>query len=168
MITLRNHCTAATVGAALLLLTAIAWVPTLYQTAQMGAMSGMGSAMTPAISSSSTLTDLVSVLTLAVFLPMWTTMMAAMTLPSTTPMALVFDRVSRSNAGNISPMLKMLPAALFVVDYLLVWTSFGLVALLILVEMVLPHEQWLNWGIASPLLLAGVLAAMGHLPGVMA
>lgn len=43
----------------------------------------------------------------------------------------------------------------------------GLVALMILVEKVLPHERWLNWGIAS-LLLAGVLAATGHLPGVIA
>ncbi len=271
MITLRNHRAALSVGAVLLFLTAIAWVLTLYQTAQMGAMSGMGSTMTPAISSSSPLTDLASVLTLAVFLPMWTTMMAAMMLPSITPMVLLFDRVSRSKAGNISPVLKMLPTALFVVGYLLVWTAFGLVAfavgtalsalgshlptlaayrsivigvllagaglyqftplkraclkhcrspldflahhwhtghgaavrlgmhhglycigccwglmavvfavglmslpwmglvaLVILVEKVLPHERWLNWGIASLLLLAGVLATTGHLPGVMA
>ena len=44
----------------------------------------------------------------------------------------------------------------------------GLVALVILVEKVLPGEKWLNWGIASLLLLAGALAVIGRLPGVMA
>lgn len=271
MIILRTHRAALTVGAVLLLLTAIAWVLTIYQTAQMGAMSGMGSTMTPAIDASSPLTDLAGALTLAVFLPMWTTMMAAMMLPSITPMVLLFDRVSRSKMGNISPVLKMLPTALFVAGYLLVWTAFGLVAfavgtvlgtlgshlpalaayrsivigvllasaglyqltplkraclkhcrspldflahhwhtgrvaavklgvhhglyclgccwglmvvlfavglmslpwmglvaLVILVEKVLPGEKWLNWGIATLLLLAGALAVIGRLPGVMA
>jgi len=271
LITLRNHRAALSVGAVLLLLTVIAWVLTVYQTAQMGAMSGMGSAMRSAISSSSPLTDLAGALTLAVFLPMWTTMMAAMMLPSITPMVLLFDRVSRSKAGNISPVLKLLPTALFVAGYLLVWTAFGLVAfaagaalgglgshfpaltayrssvigvllagaglyqltplkraclkhcrspldflahhwhtgrgaavrlgvhhglycigccwglmlvlfavglmslpwmglvaLAILVEKVLPGEKWLNRGIATLLLLAGTLAAIGNLPGVMA
>lgn len=271
MIILRTHRAAITVGAVLVLLTAIAWVLTIYQTAQMGAMSGMGSTMTPAIDASSPLTDLAGALTLAVFLPMWTTMIAAMMLPSITPMVLLFDRVSRSKMGDLSPVLKMLPTALFVAGYLLVWTAFGpvafavgtvlgtlgshlpalgayrsivigallasagvyqvtplkraclkhcrspldllahhwhtgrvaavqlgvhhgpycigccwglmlvlfavglmslpwmgLVALVILVEKVLPHERWLTWGIASLLLLAGVLAATGHLPGVMA
>jgi predicted metal-binding membrane protein len=266
----RTHRAALSVGAALLLLTVIAWVLTVYQTAQMSAMSGMGSMMTPAITSSSPLTDLAGALTLAVFLPMWTTMMAAMMLPSMTPMVLLFDRVSRSKAGNISPVLKLLPTALFVAGYLLIWTAFGLVAfaagaalgalgshlpalaayrsiaigvllagaglyqvtplkraclkhcrspldflahhwhtgrgaavqlgmhhglycigccwglmlvlfavglmslpwmglvaLIILVEKVLPREQWLSWGIAALLLLAGALAAIGHLPGVM-
>ena len=124
----RSRRAALSVGTALLLLTGVAWLLTLYQTAQMSAMSGMGSTMTPAIDASSPLTDLADALTLAVFLPMWTTMMAAMMLPSITPMVLLFDRVSRSKAGNISPVLKMLPTALFVAGYLLVWTAFGLVA----------------------------------------
>jgi predicted metal-binding membrane protein len=271
VIALRTHRAALGVGAALLLLTVLAWVLTVYQTAQMGAMSGMGGPMTPAISSASPLTDLAGALTLAVFLPMWTTMMAAMMLPSVTPMVLLFDRVSRSKAGNVSPVLKTLPTALFVAGYLLVWTAFGLlafavgaalgvlggylpalaahrsivvgvllagaglyqftplkraclkhcrspldylahhwhtgrgaavqlglhhglycigccwglmlvlcavglmslpwmglVALVILMEKVLPRERWLCWAIAALLLLAGALAAIGHLPGVMA
>jgi predicted metal-binding membrane protein len=256
----------------LLILTVIAWVLAIRQTTQMGAMSGMsGRGMMPALDSSSPLTDLAGALTLAVFLPMWTTMMAAMMLPSLTPMVLLFDRVSRSTAGNVSPVLKALPTALFVTGYLLIWTAFGivafasgaalnalgnhlsafaehraivigvllasaglyqftplkraclkhcrspldflahhwhagrvaavrlgihhgvycigccwglmlvlfavglmslpwmgLVALVILVEKVLPRETWLSRGIAALLLLAGALAATGHLPGVMA
>ena len=42
----------------------------------------------------------------------------------------------------------------------------GLLALIILAEKTLPQGRVISWGVAGLLLIAGVLAAYGHLPGV--
>src|SRR5215831_15986905 len=60
------------------------------------------------------------------YLGIWLTMTAAMMLPATAPMVVVFSRVSRKRAQH-----RSLPAArtwVFVAGYLVVWTLYGLVA----------------------------------------
>ena len=56
---------------------------------------------------------------------MWTSMMAAMMLPSATPMILLFAAVGRKTRAEGGPPA---PVWLFGLGYLLVWTGFALVA----------------------------------------
>ena len=58
---------------------------------------------------------------------MWTVMMVGMMVPSATPMLLTFTAFSRRKNEGHSPLL---PTALFLLGYLLVWTGFSLVATL--------------------------------------
>jgi Predicted metal-binding integral membrane protein (DUF2182) len=62
---------------------------------------------------------------LAWFTGIWVTMMAAMMLPSAAPMVLLFHRISseRAKRGQTS-----LPAWVFCLSYLAVWTLYGLAA----------------------------------------
>lgn len=75
---------------------------------------------------------------------MWAVMMAAMMLPSVTPMTLLFGRVraKRESAGR-----PYVPTAIFVSGYLLVWVAFSLFATL------------LNWQLHSS---GGLLSMMGQ------
>ncbi|HYX76815.1 MAG TPA: DUF2182 domain-containing protein [Gaiellaceae bacterium] len=60
------------------------------------------------------------------YLGIWVTMSAAMMLPATAPMVVVFSRVSRERARH-----RSLPAVgtwVFVAGYLVAWTLYGLVA----------------------------------------
>jgi predicted metal-binding membrane protein len=60
------------------------------------------------------------------YLGIWVTMTAAMMLPATAPMVVVFSRVSRERARH-----RSLPAArawVFVAGYLVAWTLYGLLA----------------------------------------
>ena len=60
------------------------------------------------------------------YLGIWVTMTAAMMLPATAPMVVVFSRVSRERARR-----RSLPGArtwVFVAGYLVAWTLYGLVA----------------------------------------
>src|SRR5690242_21322688 len=58
------------------------------------------------------------------FVGIWVTMMAAMMLPSASPMVLLFARVSRERARK--GLAELVPSWLFVAGYLLVWTVVGL------------------------------------------
>jgi len=62
-------------------------------------------------------------LSLTLFLGMWTSMMAAMMLPSVTPMVLLFQRVSknREEKGHAAS-----PVWIFVAGYLIAWALTGL------------------------------------------
>ena len=61
----------------------------------------------------------------AVTAAMWAVMMAAMMLPSATPMLLLFATVNRSRGTQGSPVV---PTGIFLLGYLLVWGTFSLLA----------------------------------------
>lgn len=102
---------------ALLSVTAIAWVWLLRMHSTMGA--GMTMAM-PGMRPWS------GVELLLLFL-MWTVMMAAMMLPSASPMILLVAGVERQRRARASPAA---PTTIFAAGYLLVWTLFSATAAL--------------------------------------
>ena len=89
---------------------------------------------------------------------MWAVMMVAMMTPSATPMVLVFDRVSRERYRGSQPLL---PTALFLLGYLLVWIAFSLGATF--VQWRLHEAAWLSPMVAAtrPALTGGLLVAAG-------
>ncbi|WP_338178409.1 DUF2182 domain-containing protein [Candidatus Dormiibacter inghamiae] len=93
-------------------------------------------------------------ITIPVYLGIWVTMLAAMMLPATAPLAVAYGRVAQARGGG---RLAALP---FSVGYMLLWTAAGLVPLAIFI--------WTRGAVAgmtaSPLghlALAGVLALAG-------
>lgn len=56
---------------------------------------------------------------------MWAVMMAAMMLPSATPMLLLFSSVNRKRGARETPVV---PTGIFLLGYLLVWGGFSLLA----------------------------------------
>jgi predicted metal-binding membrane protein len=58
---------------------------------------------------------------------MWAEMMVAMMIPSAAPMILIFARVTRERREQARPFV---PASLFLLGYLLVWSAFSLFAAL--------------------------------------
>ena len=90
--------------AALLVCAAVAWLITISQAGSIG-MGGM------------------AMLSAGLFLVTWLVMMVAMMFPSVAPMTLTFASFSRSRGEGY------LPAALFVLGYIAVWTVSGLVPL---------------------------------------
>ena len=57
------------------------------------------------------------------YLGIWVTMMAAMMLPSATPMVMLFSKVSRESSRRPS-----IATTLFVTGYLIAWAAYGLLA----------------------------------------
>ena len=90
------------------------------------------------------------------YLGIWVTMMAAMMLPSATPMVLLF-----SKAASMSGHRPALATVLFLSGYLIAWTAFGLVAygLFRLVRGVDP--SFLAWDRAGPAIAGGAIALAG-------
>jgi predicted metal-binding membrane protein len=84
------------------------------------------------------------------FLGVWATMMVAMMLPATTPVAVLFARVSR-------------PArtAAFLAGYLLVWVAFGLVAYALYRAVDALDPALLTWDRGGPYLVGGAVVAAG-------
>jgi hypothetical protein len=60
------------------------------------------------------------------FVGIWVTMMAAMMLPSVSPMVLAFARVSRERASR--GRVAFVPTWVFLAGYLAAWTAYGLLA----------------------------------------
>jgi predicted metal-binding membrane protein len=168
MLTLRYPRATLVVGAALLMLTGLAWVVTIGQVTSMSAMIGMSSAggmrsggMSGASGAAGTLIDLAGTLTLALFLPMWVAMMAAMMLPSAAPMILLFDRVSRSKAPSQLALRAAVPTALFVGGYFLTWTAFGLLAYVVGLALSLLGAHWPVLAMYRPAMTGALLAGAG-------
>lgn len=92
------------------------------------------------------------------FLGVWVTMMAAMMLPSATPMALVFARVSaeRRRRGR-----SFAPTWVFVGGYLAAWTAYGLAAYGIFRLIHSAHIGALSWHAQGPLVAGGAIVAAG-------
>jgi len=113
---LREH---LVVLATLVLLTVIAWVLTLVQTGSMAAMDhdAMGGPMSMAESAGPE-----PEVRLLLYVGMWTVMMAAMMLPSATPMILMFGTVYRTKMERGGAFV---PTWVFVAGYLATWVAFG-------------------------------------------
>jgi predicted metal-binding membrane protein len=90
------------------------------------------------------------------YLGIWVTMMAAMMLPSATPMVLLFSKVASGSTRRPD-----LATALFVAGYLVAWTVYGLVAygLFRLVRGLDP--SFLAWDRAGPEIAGGAIAIAG-------
>jgi predicted metal-binding membrane protein len=133
-------------GAALVALAGIAWVSVVLQSTGMD--SGMAGAET-ALSLSGAL----------VFLAAWGVMMAAMMLPSATPMIVIYDKVRRGPSQDERPGI---PTPLFAAVYLAIWLAFGLiayaggVALNALAGANPIVSTWLPYGVAAVLIATGV------------
>jgi len=93
------------------------------------------------------------------YVGIWTTMMAAMMLPSVLPMVVLFSRVSRERARR--GFAELVPSWLFVAGYLAVWTAYGLVAYGVYRAVVAAGTEWLAWDRAGPYVAGAALAAAG-------
>lgn len=105
----RFSITTVAIWAALLVLTALAWIVTVAGARTMGNMPGtMG-------------------LALPAFLAMWTVMMAAMMLPSVAPVGALYVRAVRHGSRGAAAALRV---SGLISGYLIAWAAFGLVAYL--------------------------------------
>src|SRR2546428_12219383 len=92
-------------------------------------------------------------MTAALFLVTWLMMMVAMMFPSVAPMTLAFASFTRSRGEGY------LPAALFVLGYIAVWTVSGLVPLAVqqaVTQIWMTPPSWLPRASGAVVLLAGV------------
>lgn len=132
------------VGAALVVISGIAWVGVVRQ----------GMDMQPGMTSDA---GTLSLSAAAIFLAAWGVMMAAMMLPSATPMIVMYEKISRGLARRE----RVLPTALFAAIYLSIWLGLGVlvyiagVGLSALAETNPDLTGWL------PRILAAVLVATG-------
>ena len=152
---------------ALVCLSALAWSYLVVMARQMAAgdmtLMGMG---TPSAMSGSDMMDTVtasqmqwSPLTFLLMFIMWSIMMIGMMIPSAAPVILLYARVQRRKLAHQAPIARV---AAFTAGYLLVWTSFSLLAtvpqwvlseLRLLSPMMESTSQFLGVGI---LLAAGI------------
>jgi predicted metal-binding membrane protein len=135
----RDRATYA-IGAALLGLAGIAWVGVVLQGA--GMTSDAGSLSLPGA---------------LVFLVAWGVMMAAMMLPSATPMIVMYDKVIRS----LPERDRAIPTALFVALYFAIWLSLGVLVYLAGAAVSTIAEANPNVAGSLPYVLAAVLVAAG-------
>jgi predicted metal-binding membrane protein len=148
----------------LVLLTVGAWGLTLYQTLTMGPPTGMagddalpldhmdGMAMAGMHASG------LSLMGAAVFLVVWTVMMAAMMLPAAAPMILTFAQAqARRNRAVV------VPTWVFVAGYLLVWLVAGLVVypLIQIGQDMTAHPATMSPAEWAPLALGSVVIVAG-------
>jgi len=132
--------------AGLILITVIAWAYLYYLTVQMD-MGPMGIADTGA--TAIPMSDMVKLApwTLAdalfMFL-MWAIMMMGMMIPSVTPMVLLYARVVRHNAKEVSTFV---PTGAFFAGYIIIWIGFSAVA------------TGLQWGLEQAALLSPLMVS---------
>ncbi|MEK6274783.1 MAG: DUF2182 domain-containing protein [Actinomycetota bacterium] len=93
------------------------------------------------------------------FIGVWVTMMAAMMLPSVSPMVLTFARVSRERASR--GQVAFVPTWVFVVGYLAAWTAYGLLAYGVFRIVDAAAGGALAWGRAGPYVAGGAIVAAG-------
>src|ERR1700686_4336541 len=93
------------------------------------------------------------------FIGAWVLMMAAMMLPSVSPMALTFARVTgeRSKKGQAA----FVPTWIFILGYFAAWTAFGLAAYLIDHLIRSLELAWLAWDREGPMAAGVAIAAAG-------
>jgi predicted metal-binding membrane protein len=93
------------------------------------------------------------------FLGIWVTMMAAMMLPSVTPMVLAFARVTKERSRREQAVL--VPTWIFVAGYLAAWTAYGLLAYGVFRLVDAVDGGVLAWNRAGPYVAGGAIAAAG-------
>lgn len=140
--------------ASLTVLTGAAWALTVYQALSMSApmegMSNMGMSGVPGTGW--------SFASAVVFLGVWTVMMAAMMLPATAPMILVFASAQAQHEGR-----TVVPTWIFVAGYLLVWMAVGAVVYVLsqvlsdIATLITPSDM-VSW---KPIALGITLVAAG-------
>jgi predicted metal-binding membrane protein len=89
---------------------------------------------------------------------MWSIMMVAMMLPSTIPMVMTFALVNRRRRDQNAPYV---PAAVFLLGYIIVWTGFSLVATTIQFSLTSMRVLSMEMASASPLFAGGLLIGVG-------
>lgn len=93
------------------------------------------------------------------FIGIWVTMMAAMMLPSVSPMVLAFARVSRERANR--GQIAFVPTWIFVVGYLAAWTAYGLLAYGAFRVVESLAGGALAWDRSGPYVAGGAIVAAG-------
>ena len=91
------------------------------------------------------------------FVGVWVTMMAAMMLPSLTPMVLGHARIERAEGGAAA----MATTVAFVVGYVLVWASVGLLGYALIEGVRGLGIGFLAWDEAGPYVAGAVIVAAG-------
>jgi predicted metal-binding membrane protein len=91
------------------------------------------------------------------FAGVWVTMMAAMMLPSLSPMAIAYSR--RSGGGRVARSVT--GTALFAAGYLLVWATAGAIAYALVEGVRSLDLGFLGWTRAGQYLAGGVIVAAG-------
>jgi len=93
------------------------------------------------------------------YVGVWVTMMAAMMLPSATPMVRLYAHISREqNANGAANVVRV---AVFVGSYLGVWTAFGLAAFGLDRLVASVESGTLSWDRAGPYVAGGAVVAAG-------
>src|SRR5829696_4597095 len=89
------------------------------------------------------------------FIGIWVTMMAAMMLPSVSPMVLAFARVSRERASR--GHAAFVPTWVFLAGYLVAWTAYGLLAYGVFRLVAAAAGDALVWDGAGPYVSGGAI-----------
>jgi predicted metal-binding membrane protein len=92
------------------------------------------------------------------YVGIWTTMMAAMMLPSVAPMVLAFHRISLERARRDEPFTR---TWIFSLSYLAVWTAYGLVAYGLYRLVTHFDFGFLDWSRDGPYIAGGAIVAAG-------
>jgi len=93
------------------------------------------------------------------FLGIWVTMMAAMMLPSVSPMVLAFARVTKERARRGQAVY--VPTWVFLFGYLLAWTGYGIVAYGLFRVVDAIDGGVLSWDRAGPYVAGGAIVVAG-------
>lgn len=104
---------------ALIILSAAAWIITVYQSQRMSMHASVEMQM------SMNMENQPLILEASLFLAMWTIMMIAMMFPAVAPMVLLFSTVHKKRKATNE---SFIPTWVFVLGYLLVWAFFGVLA----------------------------------------
>ena len=127
--------------ALLLALAALAWVDVVRSMSAMDDMAGMEMAMAPSLPEG------------VFFVAAWTVMMAAMMLPSASPMIALYAATQRT-----APSVAVRAAAVtqFALVYVAVWAATGLPIYLLTVALAALGRLALAYGVAAMLIVAGL------------
>jgi len=90
------------------------------------------------------------------YVGIWVTMMAAMMLPSATPMVLLFSKAAAASARRPG-----LTTASFVVGYLIAWTAYGVIAYALFRLVRGLDPSFLAWDRAGPEITGAAIAFAG-------
>jgi predicted metal-binding membrane protein len=156
----RYDRTALLTGALLIATAAVSWVALIHQgnMGSMGAQPSMPDAMNGGMDQGMGVSTLLSPLGAAAFLAAWGVMMAAMMLPSATPLISLYAAIQRRSPTE----QRGIPAVLFALVYLLMWLLAGApvyaasVAVAAAAEASATVASLLPYGVAITLLAAGV------------
>ena len=146
------------VGTALAVITVAAWLYLLHLASAMSDMAMPDMPTMPGMAMAMPAMHAWSWVEAGVLIVMWTVMMIAMMTPAAAPMVLMFSTIHRRRTAEGRPAV---PTAIFILGYLVVWTSYSVVAAL--TQAGLHAAALLSPAMVttSPLLAGGLLIAAG-------